>query len=158
MARGVNKVILLGRLGQDPEVRYTQGGKAVASLSVATSEAWKDKNTGQKQEKTEWHRCIAWDKLAEIIGEYAQKGAQVYCEGKLQTRKYEKNGVDHYTTEIVLDVCQIVDGGRAPGEKQGSGDPRYNPNGTQKSYSNHPPAQGHHAPPPMDSFDDDIPF
>jgi single-strand DNA-binding protein len=100
---GINKVILVGRLGQDPEVRYTQNGDAVCNFSLATSDTWKDKTSGEKREKTEWHRVVVWGKLAEICGEYLAKGRQVYVEGKLQTRKWEKDGVDHYTTEVLID-------------------------------------------------------
>lgn len=107
--RGVNKVILVGNLGQDPEIRYMQSGKAVANLSMATSETWKDQQ-GQQQEKTEWHRVIAFDKLAEIIGEYVKKGSKIYCEGKLQTRKWtDQQGVDRYSTEIVISEMQMLD-------------------------------------------------
>jgi single-strand DNA-binding protein len=108
--RGVNLVIIVGNLGQDPEVRYTPSGDAVANLSVATSESWKDKNTGEKQERTEWHRIVAFRKLAEIMGEYLKKGSKVYIEGKLQTRKWQdKNGVERYTTEIVADRMEMLD-------------------------------------------------
>ena len=101
---GINKVILVGNLGQDPEVRYSADGKAIANFTIATSESWKDKNTGQKKEKTEWHRVVVFGKLAEIVGEYLQKGRQVYVEGKLQTRKWtDKGGADKYTTEVVID-------------------------------------------------------
>lgn len=104
-SRGVNKVILVGRLGQDPEIRYMPNGNAVANISLATSDEWKDKNTGQKQEKTEWHRVVVFGKLAEIAGEYLRKGSQVYFEGKLQTRKWQdQSGQDKYTTEIVIDM------------------------------------------------------
>ena len=107
--RGVNKVILVGNLGQDPEIRYMQNGKAVANLSMATSEVWKDQQ-GQQQEKTEWHRVIAFDKLAEIIGEYVKKGSKIYCEGKLQTRKWtDQQGVERYSTEIVISEMQMLD-------------------------------------------------
>ena len=107
--RGVNKVILVGNLGQDPEIRYMQNGKAVANLSMATSETWKDQQ-GQQQEKTEWHRVIAFDKLAEIIGEYVKKGSKIYCEGKLQTRKWtDQQGVERYSTEIVISAMQMLD-------------------------------------------------
>lgn len=99
---GVNKVILVGHLGKDPEVRYSANGAAIANLTIATSEQWKDKDTGQKQEKTEWHRVVGFNRLAEIMGEYLKKGSQVYIEGKLQTRKWQdNNGQDRYTTEIV---------------------------------------------------------
>lgn len=105
MSRGINKVILIGSLGKDPEVRYLPNGNAVANISLATSESWKDRNTGQKQEKTEWHRIIVFGKLAEIAGKYLAKGAQVYFEGKLQTRKWQDKatGQDKYTTEIIID-------------------------------------------------------
>lgn len=104
MARGVNKVILIGNLGNDPDVRFTPNGSAVANLSVATSESWKDRNTGQQQEKTEWHRVVIFGKLAEIAQQYLRKGSKVYLEGKLQTRKWQgQDGQDRYTTEIVID-------------------------------------------------------
>jgi len=116
--RGVNKVILVGNLGQDPEIRYMQNGKAVANLSMATSEVWKDQQ-GQQQEKTEWHRVIAFDKLAEIIGEYVKKGSKIYCEGKLQTRKWtDQQGVERYSTEIVISEMQMLDG-KPQGQQQG---------------------------------------
>ena len=113
--KGVNKVIIVGNLGQDPEVRYTPAGAAITNISLATSESWKDKNTGQTQEKTEWHRVVFFGKLAEIAGEYLHKGSQVYVEGKLQTRKWQdKQGQDKYTTEIVVDgfngVMQMLGG------------------------------------------------
>ncbi|WP_076923085.1 single-stranded DNA-binding protein [Pseudoalteromonas sp. SK20] len=105
MSRGINKVILVGSLGKDPEVKYLSNGNAVANISLATSESWKDRNTGQKQEKTEWHRIVVFGKLAEIAGQYLTKGAQAYFEGKLQTRKWQDKttGQDKYTTEIVVD-------------------------------------------------------
>ncbi|ELU16561.1 hypothetical protein CAPTEDRAFT_121698 [Capitella teleta] len=104
MSRGINKVILIGNLGDDPDVRFTGQGAAVANLSLATSEAWKDKNTGQQQEKTEWHRVVIFGKLAEIAQQYLNKGSKVYIEGKLQTRKWQdKDGQDRYTTEVVVD-------------------------------------------------------
>ncbi|WP_028321476.1 single-stranded DNA-binding protein [Desulfatiglans anilini] len=107
---GVNKVILVGRLGRDPEIRYTTGGDAVATLSLATSDEWKDKNTGERQERTEWHRVILWRRLAEISGEYLKKGSQIYIEGKLQTRSWEdRDGNKRYTTEIVAQNMQMLD-------------------------------------------------
>ena len=110
MARsGINKVILVGNLGQDPEVKYTAGGAAVTTLSVATSESWKDKDTGQDQEKTEWHRVVLWRRLAEIAGEYLKKGSKVYIEGQLQTRKWEQDGQTRYTTEVVGRDMQFLD-------------------------------------------------
>ena len=104
MAGGINKVILVGNLGQDPEIRYTADGRPIANFSIATSESWKDKNSGEKREKTEWHRVVVFGKLAEICGEYLSKGRQVYIEGKLQTRKWQgQDGQDRYTTEVVID-------------------------------------------------------
>ncbi|MDW7550500.1 single-stranded DNA-binding protein [Pseudoalteromonas peptidolytica] len=122
MARGVNKVILVGNLGQDPEVRYMPNGNGVANISIATTDSWKDKNTGQLQERTEWHRVVLFGKLAEVAGEYLRKGSQVYIEGRLQTRKWtDQSGQEKYTTEIVVDMggqMQML-GGR--GEQQGQG-------------------------------------
>ncbi len=118
MARGINKAILIGNLGNDPELKYTAGGSAVANLTLATSEQWKDKETGEQKEKTEWHRVVAFGKLAEIIGEYCKKGGQVYIEGKLQTRKWQdKEGVDRYTTEIIAEQMQLL-GGRPSSQEQ----------------------------------------
>jgi single-strand DNA-binding protein len=105
---GKNLVILVGRLGKDPETRYLQDGKAVTNFSIATSDEWKDKQTGEKKEKTEWHNIVTWGKLAEICGEYLQKGRQVYLEGKLQTRKWEKDGIDRYSTEVVASEVQFL--------------------------------------------------
>lgn len=111
MARGINKVIIVGTLGADPDIKYTGDGKAIANLSAATSEQWKDKESGEKQEKTEWHRIVFFGKLAEIAGEYLKKGSQVYVEGKLQTRKWQdKEGVDRYSTEIVGSEMQMLGG------------------------------------------------
>jgi single-strand DNA-binding protein len=118
MARGINKVILVGNLGRDPEVRYSPNGQAVANVTLATSESWKDKNTGDKQERTEWHRVVFFGKLAEIAGEYLKKGMQVYVEGRLQTRKWQdKDGADRYTTEIVANEMQML------GSREGRGAP-----------------------------------
>jgi single-strand DNA-binding protein len=114
----VNKVIILGRLTKDPEIRYMPNGEGVANFTIATSEKWKDKS-GEKQEKSEFHNCTAYRKLAEIIGEYVKKGSQVYIEGKLQTRKWEKDGVTRYTTEIIVDEMTML-GGKAQGESQDS--------------------------------------
>lgn len=132
MSRGVNKVIIVGNLGQDPETRYTQSGTAVTNISVATSESWTDKQSGQKQERTEWHRIVFFNKLAEIAAEYLRKGSQVYIDGQLRTRKWQdQQGVDRYTTEIVSDEMQMLgskgDGGqqqpeaRAPAAPHGGG-------------------------------------
>lgn len=109
MARGINKVILIGNLGKDPEIRYAPAGGAVANITLATSESWKDKATGEKQERTEWHRVVFFGRLAEIAGEYLKKGAQVYIEGRLQTRKWQdKEGKDRYTTEVVANEMQML--------------------------------------------------
>ena len=122
MSKGVNKVFLIGHLGQDPEVRYTASGSAVANVSLATTESWKDKTTGEKQDKTEWHRVIFFARLAEIVGQYLKKGSQVYVEGRLQTRKWQdKNGQDKYTTEIVASEMQML-GGKSGGNDRNSGD------------------------------------
>lgn len=124
MSRGINKVILIGNLGADPEVRYTQNSTAIANLSIATSESWKDKQTGEQREQTEWHRVVCYRRLAEIAGEYLKKGSKVYIEGKLQTRKWQgQDGVDRYTTEIVCNEMQMLDsrgggGGYGGGQQQ----------------------------------------
>ncbi len=131
---GINKAIIVGRLGRDPEIRYTQDGKAVANFSVATSDTWKDKATGEKKERTEWHRIVAFDRLGEICGEYLSKGRQVYVEGRLQTRSWEKDGVTRYTTEIVATDMRMLDGregGSAPPQGQGGG---YSPDNFQGEY------------------------
>lgn len=172
MARGVNKVILVGTCGQDPEVRYLPNGNAVTNLSLATSEQWTDKQTGQKVEKTEWHRVSMFGKVAEIAGEYLRKGSQVYIEGKLQTREWEKDGIKRYTTEIVVDMqgtMQLL-GGRPQGDQQQGGNnyqqsaPRQQAprpqSAPQPQRERAAPAQ-QPAPQPaadFDSFDDDIPF
>ena len=171
MARGVNKVILVGTCGQDPEVRYLPNGNAVTNLSLATSEQWTDKQTGQKVEKTEWHRVSMFGKVAEIAGEYLRKGSQVYIEGKLQTREWEKDGIKRYTTEIVVDMQGTMQlrGGRPPGDQQGQGGmsnsaPRpqqSRPQPSQQPQRESRPAPQQAAPQPaadFDSFDDDIPF
>lgn len=132
MSRGINKVILIGTLGRDPEVRYAANGNAIANLSVATSEQWTDRNTGQRQERTEWHRVVLFGKVAEIAGQYLRKGSQVYLEGRLQTRKWtDQNGQDRWTTEVVVDqrgTMQMLDrrsqsGGDAPFDNGGYGQP-----------------------------------
>lgn len=119
MARGVNKVILIGNLGNDPEIRYTPNGNAVANVTLATSSAWRDKQSGDLQERTEWHRIIFFSRLAEIVGEYLHKGSKIYVEGSLRTRKWQdKSGVDRYTTEIIANEMQMLDSrgtGAAPG-------------------------------------------
>ncbi len=127
MSRGINKVILVGNLGRDPETRYTQSNTAVTTLTLATSESWRDKATGENQERTEWHRVVLWGRLGEIAGEYLQKGRQVYIEGKLQTRKWQdQSGQDRYTTEIVASEMQMLggrQGGSAPLDDGGFGGP-----------------------------------
>ncbi|MDP0562671.1 MAG: single-stranded DNA-binding protein [Candidatus Endonucleobacter sp. (ex Gigantidas childressi)] len=129
MARGINKVILIGNLGSDPEVRYTSSGSAVANLSIATSESWKDRNSGQMQEKTEWHRIVIFGKLAEVTQQYLRKGSKVYLEGKLQTRKWQdQQGQERYSTEVVVDnfngQMQMLDGRQDGGS---TGDSQYGP-------------------------------
>ena len=149
MARGVNKVILIGNLGQDPKVAYMPNGNAVANITVATSESWKDKNTGQNVDKTEWHRVVFFRRLAEIVGEYLHKGSKIYIEGKLQTRKWQdKNGKDNYTTEIIANEMQMLDSrgeGSAPAQQRPA----------QSAPAQNEPAA---APPANNDFDDDIPF
>ncbi len=178
-SRGVNKVILVGNLGQDPEVRYMPNGGAVANITLATSESWRDKQTGETKEKTEWHRVVLFGKLAEVAGEYLRKGSQVYIEGALQTRKWtDQAGVEKYTTEVVVNVGGTMQmlGGRAGGgagapagggnggqQQGGWGQPQQPQGGNQFSGGAQSRPQQQNAPapsnnePPMD-FDDDIPF
>jgi single-strand DNA-binding protein len=145
MARGINKVILVGNLGADPETRYMPSGSAVTNLSVATSESWKDKQTGEQKDRTEWHKVVMFDRLAEIAAEYLRKGSQVYIEGKLQTRKWQdRDGNDRWTTEIRANEMQML-GGRGGG---GGAAPMNQDSGP----SSPPPQAG------PDDFDDDIPF
>ena len=144
MARGINKVIIVGNLGADPETRYMPSGSAVTNLSVATSETWKDKQTGEQKERTEWHKVAMFNRLAEIAAEYLRKGSQVYIEGKLRTRKWQdRDGNDRWTTEIVADEMQML-GGRGGGGSAPMSSDRGSPGG---------PPQG-----PPDDFEDDIPF
>ena len=120
MARGINKVILIGNLGNDPDVRYTASGAAVSNISLATTESWKDKETGEQQDKTEWHRIVFFGRLAEIVAEYLKKGSQIYVEGRLQTRKWQdKEGNDRYTTEIVANEMQMLGGRSGAGVRSG---------------------------------------
>jgi single-strand DNA-binding protein len=148
MARGLNKVQLIGYLGKDPETRYMQSGKAVTNFSIATSESWKDKD-GERQEKTEWHNIVAFDKVAEIAGQYLQKGSRVYVEGKLQTRKWEdKEGKDRYTTEIVVNQLLMLDG---KSDERGESEER------RPAREERKPAR-REAPPADDDWSDDIPF
>ena len=180
MARGINKVILIGNVGQDPEVKYMPSGGAVTNISVATSETWKDKNTGQPQERTEWHRVVFFNRLGEIAGEYLRKGSKVYIEGSLRTRKWQaQDGTDRYTTEIVANEMQMLD---SRGDNSGSnmgGDYGQGYNQGQNFSQPKPAASGpqaapqygnqggsasggqsapQHPPAGFDSFDDDIPF
>jgi single-strand DNA-binding protein len=147
MARGVNKVILVGNLGKDPEVRYMPSGNAVANVTLATTESWKDKQSGEKQERTEWHNVVFYSRLAEIAGEYLKKGSQVYVEGSLRTRKWQdKNGNDRYTTEIIASDMQML-GGRG-------GTAGYAASTAGTHMPEQPVATGAAEP----DFDDDIPF
>ncbi len=182
-SRGVNKVILMGNLGGDPEVRFAANGNAIANITIATSETWRDKASGEQREKTEWHRVVLFGKTAEIAGEYLRKGSQVYVEGQLQTRKWQdQSGQDRYTTEVVvqwptgqmqlLGSRQQGQGGGAPmggGQSQGNqggwGEPQQpqmsHPGNAVPQQQQKPaapqPAQNQYNEPPMD-FDDDIPF
>ena len=147
MARGINKVILVGNLGNDPDVRYTQDGRAIANISLATSDSWKDKNTGETVDRTEWHRVVFFNRLGEIVAEYLKKGSQVYVEGRLQTRKWQdKEGNDRYTTEIVANEMQML-GGRSSGGSYEA-----------PAKDDSAPAPTTAAPAVDDNFDDDIPF
>ncbi len=167
MARGVNKVILVGNLGGDPEVRYMPSGNAVTNVTLATSESWKDKQTGQMQDRTEWHRVVFFNRLAEVAGEYLRKGSKVYVEGSLRTRKWQdQSGQDRYTTEIVASDMQMLDGrgGEGGGGFSGGNYPQQGqPQQASRPAPTQAPAQpqssGPAAPPPgFDDFDDDIPF
>jgi single-strand DNA-binding protein len=147
MARGVNKVILVGNLGADPETRYMPSGSAVTNIRIATSESWKDKTSGEQQERTEWHNVVFFGRLAEIAAEYLRKGSQVYVEGSLRTRKWEgKDGVERYTTETVASEMQML-GGRSGGMSAPAGAPAQRSSAPTQSSSG-----------PADDFDDDIPF
>jgi len=143
VARGINKVILIGNLGADPETRYMPSGGAVTNIRIATSESWKDKTSGEQQERTEWHNVAFFGRLAEIAGEYLRKGSQVYVEGRLRTRKWQdRDGNDRYTTEVIASDMQMIGG------RPGAGAPA-----RAESGASHEPV-----PPPPDTFDDDIPF
>jgi single-strand DNA-binding protein len=172
-SRGVNKVILVGNVGQDPETRYMPSGGAVTNLSIATSESWKDKNSGEAQERTEWHRVVFYQRLAEIVAEYVKKGSKLYIEGSLRTRSWEQDGVKRYATEIIASDMQMLDGrgegkGMSDGEggraqQGGSGAPQagaWQSGGGARSSnagSSRQPAPPQSAP-EVNSFDDDIPF
>ena len=165
MARGVNKVIIVGNCGQDPETRFMPSGGAVTNLSLATSESWKDKNTGDQQERTEWHRVVFFNRLAEIAGEYVKKGSKLYIEGSLRTRKWQgQDGQDRYTTEIVASEMQMLDsrGGQQSGDydqSQGSYQPSA-PQAQQQSAPQQQQSAPQQSAPQQQSgpFDDDIPF
>lgn len=157
MARGINKVILVGNLGKDPEMRYTPGGAAVANITIATSDSWKDKQSGEKQERTEWHRVVFFNRLAEVVGEYLKKGSQVYIEGRLQTRKWQdQSGQDRYTTEVVASEMQMLGsrGGGGGGASMDDDDASFD----QTPRSAPKPAPASNATAAADDFDDDIPF
>lgn len=160
MAKGVNKVILIGNVGADPETRYTPSGAAVTNINLATSDSWKDKQTGQTQERTEWHRVVFFGRIAEIAGEYVRRGSKAYIEGRLQTREWEKDGVKRYTTEIVVDQSGkllLLDAAPQQGSQQQSRQQQQRPPQQQRQQSR--PAPQQQAPAPdYDSFDDDIPF
>jgi single-strand DNA-binding protein len=147
MSKGINKVIIIGNLGKDPEVKYMPNGNAVTNVTIATSESWKDKNTGEQQEKTEWHRVTFFRRLAEIVGEYLKKGSKVYIEGKLQTRKWQdQSGNDRYTTEIIAHEMQMLDS--KGGQSSGASKPKEKPVSAAVQAGSDD----------FDSFDDDIPF
>ena len=158
MARGINKVIIVGNLGQDPETRYMPSGSAVTNFTVATNESWKDKQTGEQKDRTEWHRVAMFNRLAEVAAEYLRKGSQVYIEGKLRTRKWQdKDGQDRYTTEIIADEMQMLGGRGGAGGGGGSfggGSGGAQQSGGQQGGGNAPPQPG----PADGDFDDDIPF
>jgi single-strand DNA-binding protein len=151
MARGVNKVILVATVGKDPEVKYMPSGGAVVNLSAATNESWKDKQTGEKKERTEWHKLTFYNRLAEIVGEYVRKGSQIYIEGRLRTRDYEKEGQKHYITEIMVDEMQMLGGRGGSGAPSGGGDRDRTRDESPSRAPANEPAGG-------DFQDDDIPF
>jgi single-strand DNA-binding protein len=159
-SRGVNKVILVGNLGNDPETRFMPSGGAVTNVSIATSESWKDKNTGQPQERTEWHRVVFFNRLAEIAGEYLRKGSKVYVEGSLRTRKWQdQSGQDRYTTEIVASEMQMLDSRSSGGQGDYQGGGNYNQQPPAQSAPKAPASSAGGAPPDdFGGFDDDIPF
>ena len=175
MARGINKAIIIGNLGADPEIRYTQAGAAVANINVATTESWKDRQTGEQRENTEWHRVVMFGRLGEIAGEYLKKGSKVYIEGRLQTRKWQgQDGQDRYTTEIVANDMQMLDsrggggdyggggyqGGAPAGGGFGGGQPGGAPQGGPPAGGGAPQGGGGQGggPSQFDDMDDDIPF
>lgn len=178
MARGINKVILIGNLGADPETRYLQDGNAVTNVNLATSESWRDRESGQQNERTEWHRVVFFRRLAEIAGEYLKKGSKVYIEGSLRTRQWERDGQKHYSTEIIANEMQMLDsrgdmgGGQSGGGYSTSGESRSNAGssnvrsssagsnnaGSSNAGSSSQDSAPDFASPPPEDFDDDIPF
>jgi len=154
MARGINKVILIGNLGADPEIRHMPNGSAVANINLATSESWKDKNTGEQQERTEWHRVVLFQRLAEIVAEYLKKGSKIYIEGRLQTRKWQDKttGQDRYTTEIIANEMQMLDSRGGNSTHETSSFNSANAAAQSKPETNKVPEMANEA------FDDDIPF
>lgn len=152
MARGVNRATILGNVGKDPETRFMSNGKAVTNISVATSESWKDKQTGEQRESTEWHNVVFFDRLAEVVGEYVKKGSQIYVEGKITTRKWQdKDGKDRYTTEIVANELQLLGGAQGGSGQQDRSAPR-------REERQRPPAGAKTPTQAAAEFDDDIPF
>src|SRR5690554_490869 len=173
MARGINKVILIGNVGGDPETRYLPNGNAVTNLTLATSDSWRDRQTGQMQERTEWHRVTFFGKIAEIAAQYLRKGSKIYVEGRLQTREWEKDGIKRYTTEVIVDMggtMQMLDSRGGGGERGPRNEQQYGqqaPAQQQPQQSAQQPQQQRPAPSVQpdaqpaadyDSFDDDIPF
>jgi single-strand DNA-binding protein len=161
-SRGVNKVILVGNVGGDPETRYMPNGNAVTNITLATSETWKDKNNGEQQERTEWHRITFYQRLAEIAAEYVKKGSKLYVEGRLQTRSWEQDGIKRYATDIIANEMQMLD---SRGGNSNSSSGGYQPSQSSQPSSQAPSQQGNgssnapqQAPADMESFDDDIPF
>ena len=150
MARGINKVIIVGNLGRDPETRYLPSGGAVTNVSVATSKSWRDRASGEQKDRTEWHRVVFFNRLAEIASEYLKRGSKIYLEGELRTREWEREGQKHYTTEIVANEMQMLD---SRGGMEGGGGGNFGGSGGQSGRQ-----QDDFGPPPSDDFDDDIPF
>lgn len=158
MARGINKVILIGNVGADPEVRYMPNGNAVTNLTLATSDSWRDKQSGEQKERTEWHRVSLFGKIAEIAGQYLSKGSKVYIEGRLQTREWEKDGIKRYTTEVIVDMggtMQMLD---SRGDNAGAPTQRPQQPARQRPTPQANAQAGGQQEPNYDSFDDDIPF
>lgn len=164
MARGINKVFLIGNVGGEPDLRYLPNGNAVTNLTLATSYSWKDKQSGQMQERTEWHRVSLFGKVAEVAGQYLRKGSKVYIEGRLQTREWEKDGVKRYTTEVIVDIggtMQMLDSREDSGGQnanRASQNSQQRAQATQQQRQRPQPVANTQAEPDYDSFDDDIPF